>query len=240
MAAYKDEKRGTWFVSFHYNDWTGKNCREVKRGFKTRREAVEWEQHFLMKEGSDLDMTFSEFVAAYTRDMQPKLKHNTWLTKEHIIRTKLLPYFKDKKMRDYNKGAKEGEAFTTTNQFISDTQSKFKPTIISIEKLTEAEKKVYEKTEEILSIISGKPTQVREIQITEKIYDSEFYYETVGLWQPEEYRILIKRKQLRSISEYAGTLLHEYAHAKSGAGDVNRDFESELTSIIGSLVSKLI
>lgn len=55
MAAYKDEKRGTWFVSFHYNDWTGKNCRKVKRGFKTRREAVDWEQHFLMKEGSDLD-----------------------------------------------------------------------------------------------------------------------------------------------------------------------------------------
>ena len=32
--------------------------------------------------------------------MKPKLKHNTWLTKEHILRTKLLPYFKDKKMRD--------------------------------------------------------------------------------------------------------------------------------------------
>lgn len=45
-------------------------------------------QHFLMKEGSDLDMTFSEFVAAYTRDMQPKRKHNTWLMKEHIVRTK--------------------------------------------------------------------------------------------------------------------------------------------------------
>ena len=57
MAAYKDEKRGTWFVSFHYNDWTGKNCRKVKRGFKTRREAVEWEQHFLMKEGSDLNLS---------------------------------------------------------------------------------------------------------------------------------------------------------------------------------------
>lgn len=25
MVAYKDEKRGTWFVSFHYDDW--KNCR---------------------------------------------------------------------------------------------------------------------------------------------------------------------------------------------------------------------
>lgn len=34
MAAYKDEKRGTWYVSFHYYDWTGKNCRKVKRGLK--------------------------------------------------------------------------------------------------------------------------------------------------------------------------------------------------------------
>ena len=100
MAAYKDEKRGTWYVSFHYYDWTGKNCRKVKRGFKTKREATEWEHHFRMKEASDLDMTFGEFVEAYTRDMKPKLKHNTWLTKEHILRTKLLPYFKDKKMRD--------------------------------------------------------------------------------------------------------------------------------------------
>ena len=100
MAAYKDEQRGTWYVSFHYYDWTGKNCRKVKRGFKTKREATEWERHFRMKEAADLDMTFEEFVQTYTRDMKPKLKHNTWLTKEHILRTKLLPYFKDKKMRD--------------------------------------------------------------------------------------------------------------------------------------------
>lgn len=64
MAAYKDEQRGTWYVSFHYYDWTGKNCRKVKRGFKTKREATEWERHFRMKEAADLDMTFEEFVSA--------------------------------------------------------------------------------------------------------------------------------------------------------------------------------
>ena len=100
MAAYKDEKRGSWFVSFHYYDWTGKNCRKLKRGFKTRREAVEWEQHFRMKEGADLDMTFSDFLNAYSRDMKPKLKLNTWMTKEHIVRTKILPYFNEKKMKE--------------------------------------------------------------------------------------------------------------------------------------------
>ena len=60
MAAYKDEQRGTWYVSFHYYDWMGKNCRKVKRGFKTKREATEWEHHFRMKEAADLDMTFGE------------------------------------------------------------------------------------------------------------------------------------------------------------------------------------
>ena len=43
-------------------------------------------------------MTFGKFVQVFTRDMKPKLKHNTWLTKEHILRTKLLPYFENKKM----------------------------------------------------------------------------------------------------------------------------------------------
>ena len=100
MAAYKDEKRGSWFVSFHYYDWTGKNCRKLKRGFKTRREAVDWEQHFRMKEGADLDMTFSDFLNAYSRDMKPKLKLNTWMTKEHIVRAKILPYFNEKKMKE--------------------------------------------------------------------------------------------------------------------------------------------
>ena len=46
MAAYKDDERGTWYVSFHYNDWTGKNRRKLKRGFKTRKQPLQWEQKF--------------------------------------------------------------------------------------------------------------------------------------------------------------------------------------------------
>ncbi len=144
------------------------------------------------------------------------------------------------KMEDYNKGAKDGEVFTTTNQFVSDIQSKFKPVFIEPDKLIEAEKKIYEKTEQILRLIGGLPRQVKDIKIVEKIYESEFYYETLGLWQPDENRILIKRKQLCSIKDYAGTLLHECAHAMSSADDVNRDFESELTKIIGILVTQVV
>jgi len=37
MAAYKDEARGTWYVSFHYNDWTGKNKRKLSVAFGRER-----------------------------------------------------------------------------------------------------------------------------------------------------------------------------------------------------------
>lgn len=44
MPAYKDKNKGTWYVSFHYFDWTGKNVRKMKRGFATKKEAQEWEE----------------------------------------------------------------------------------------------------------------------------------------------------------------------------------------------------
>ena len=40
MSAYKDKTQGTWYVSFRYIDWTGKKTQKLKRGFKTKKEAV--------------------------------------------------------------------------------------------------------------------------------------------------------------------------------------------------------
>lgn len=40
MAAYKDEARGTWYVSFHYNDWTGKNKRKLRNERTTDRATI--------------------------------------------------------------------------------------------------------------------------------------------------------------------------------------------------------
>ena len=43
MAVYKDSKRGTWYVLVYYTNWKGESDRKMKRGFKTRKEAVAWE-----------------------------------------------------------------------------------------------------------------------------------------------------------------------------------------------------
>ena len=45
-------------------------------------------------------MTFESFVALYERDIKPKLKLNTWLTKESIIKKKILPYFAKRKLSE--------------------------------------------------------------------------------------------------------------------------------------------
>lgn len=100
MAVYKDKKRGTWYSSVMYKDWTGKQCRKLKRGFTTKKEAQEWEKQFTTIKASNMDMTFGDFVKLYEKDVRPKLKENTWLSKAHIIETKLLPYFKNKKMAE--------------------------------------------------------------------------------------------------------------------------------------------
>ena len=98
MAVYKEEKTNTWRVIYRYTDWTGERKQSQKRGFKTKREAQAWEREQLNKISADLDMTFKSFVEHYKEDMQARIKENTWETKEHIIRTKLIPYFGKLKM----------------------------------------------------------------------------------------------------------------------------------------------
>ena len=93
MSVYKDEKTGKWYALAWYHDWKGEKKQKCKRGFATKREAQEWERTFQLKEAGDLDMTFEAFLELYEKDMRPRLKESTWLSKEHMIRTKLLPYF---------------------------------------------------------------------------------------------------------------------------------------------------
>ena len=91
MAAFKDKKNGSWYVQFRYVDWKGERQQKLKRGFATKRDALAWEREFLMQKQADINMTFESFVALYEKDIKPKLKLNTWLTKESIIHKKILP-----------------------------------------------------------------------------------------------------------------------------------------------------
>ena len=115
MPAYKDPK-GKWYVSVYYDNWQGIRTRKLKRGFATRKEALEWERIFLMKGKGDLDMSFGAFVELYKTDLKDRIKLNTWIMKDSVIDQKILPYFKDKKMNDIIKKNIPGiKTFAKTN-----------------------------------------------------------------------------------------------------------------------------
>jgi integrase len=100
MAVYKDNINGTWRVVFRFTDWKGERKQTQKRGFKTKKEAQIWESEQMLKQDSKLDMTFLSFFEIYEKDKTQRVKQNTWEAKSNIIRTKILPYFGNRKIGD--------------------------------------------------------------------------------------------------------------------------------------------
>ncbi|WP_196592541.1 site-specific integrase [Pectinatus sottacetonis] len=100
MSATKDEKRGTWMMYIRYRDWQGNIKEKRKRGFRTKHEALDYEREFLSDKSNDINMDFSSFVNVYLNNLKPRIKYNTYLTKEAIIKSRILPYFKNLNIDD--------------------------------------------------------------------------------------------------------------------------------------------
>lgn len=88
------------YAAFNYTDWTGQNKHTCKRGFKTQREAKEYERSFLDQQSNTSDILFSSLVENYLEDMEHRLKPTTMENKQFIIKGKLLPYFGKLKVCD--------------------------------------------------------------------------------------------------------------------------------------------
>lgn len=99
MSAYKD-KAGKWYVQFNYRNWKGETKHTCKRGFNTKKEALEWETQFKLEKANSTDMLFSEFVERYKKDMYPRIKVSTVETKDSVIDKHITPYFGKKKLAE--------------------------------------------------------------------------------------------------------------------------------------------
>lgn len=98
MPAYYDKTTKTWYCKFYYTDYTGAKKQKFKRGFKLQREAKEWERSFLEKQQGTPDMTFQSLYDIYIEDMSHRLKQSTLDGKIMVFTTRILPYFKDKRI----------------------------------------------------------------------------------------------------------------------------------------------
>lgn len=93
MTAYKDEKRGTWFVNFRYKDWHGTALRKSKRGFRTRKEAEGWERDFKKRMSKAASMEFGLACDLYLADVRPRIRESTYFQKKACFENILNPYF---------------------------------------------------------------------------------------------------------------------------------------------------
>lgn len=100
MSAYKDSKRGTWYVSFRYTDWMGQRKQKMKRGFRTKREAIKFQTEFTASASGNMAMTFLSFVEIYFKDKDGELKPGSKKNKRNIMKKHILPYFGEKRMNE--------------------------------------------------------------------------------------------------------------------------------------------
>lgn len=100
MPAYKDKERGTWYCLFYYEDWKGAKKKKQKRGFKTKRDALDWEHEYKLKAYANMDMTLGAFVDIYFQNKIGELKERSVKSKKYMIGKHVLPYFENKRMNE--------------------------------------------------------------------------------------------------------------------------------------------
>ena len=93
MPAYKEKDRNTWTVKIKHKNWSGQIKWVTKRGFATKREALQYERDFLARKSGNLDMSFADFVQVYREEWGARINESTLSMKDNIIDTKLIPYF---------------------------------------------------------------------------------------------------------------------------------------------------
>lgn len=103
MSAYKDKTQGTWYVSFRYIDWTGKKTQKLKRGFKTKKEALNYEKEFIRKTAADMKMEMNSLHINKTYNRIRKRDVIDTPKTENSVRTIDIPNFLKEEVQEYAK-----------------------------------------------------------------------------------------------------------------------------------------
>lgn len=126
----------------------------------------------------------------------------------------------------------EGGEIRDVDLFESEWKDSFEFEWVDESDLTQNEKGIWELKDDILSLV-GLEDRIDEIRISETMRSIDDGWKAAGLWEPANRRVVIKRDALSHPARFIGLLLHEAAHAKRGAGDQTREFEGDLTDLLG-------
>ena len=144
--------------------------------------------------------------------------------------------FKVQGKKDY-----DGNPIRVLDEFLRERDESFEFKFVEANSLKSNERRIFSMTNKIFGLIGGKPRVVKSVKISETMRkDPLSFLELDGVWDPKSQAIIVKRSTLSTLEKYAGTLLHETAHAGSGTRDITREFESELTEFLGNVASSAL
>lgn len=103
MPAYKYSLKSgkiLWYANFYCTDWKGEKKHVCKRGFKTQKEAKEYERSYIAQATGKIDMLFSDVADLYLEDCKPRMKQLTFLSAQGMIKNKPCAMFGDVKISE--------------------------------------------------------------------------------------------------------------------------------------------
>ena len=133
-----------------------------------------------------------------------------------------------------------GQPVREIHEFASELNESFHYSWVLPEDLTSVEQANWSQVGPLLQLIGGRPAPVHDIRISETMRCDPLSIGEIGAWVESDGRIVVKRTALRSLSTFAGVLLHEAIHAKTAVADVSREFETHLTNLVGELAAKVL
>lgn len=120
MPAYKDEKRGTWYIKYSTKDAvTGKRKQVLKRGFERKADALKWESKQRAGDSPASSVTFRDLSEKYFdyRNSRPNTReHQTAMLEKYfpyldqradrITKAQVMDWYLDLSSKDIQPGTK--------------------------------------------------------------------------------------------------------------------------------------
>ena len=98
--AYKEKDTKKWTAQWFETDVKGEKKKRRKRGFETKREALEYECQKKLNSNRNMNMKLSDFVDIYFEDKQNELKQRTIKNKRYMMEQHIIPYFGNQKINE--------------------------------------------------------------------------------------------------------------------------------------------
>ena len=102
--AYKEKDTKKWTAQWFETNARGEKKKRRKRGFETKREALEYERQKKLNNSRSMDMKLSEFMEIYFDDKQNELKERTMKNKRYMMTQHIIPYFGNQMMSEISAG----------------------------------------------------------------------------------------------------------------------------------------